>query len=167
MTRFTKDHLGSMRRMTKRNPVPFRWAALTLSALVIAGPVGLDMAMGALHPVYAALICTVIAYFLTLGIFAVLLLPALWILSWLIPVKTWLTSLLSGLIALLLFISWDYINWGASGTDSGPPDCTYRQWIAKSWHSWEPLGIIGLGLVSGAAYYFIATRERRPATPGA
>jgi hypothetical protein len=153
--------------MTKRNPVPFRWAALTLSALVIPAPIGLLTAIGSLHPVYAFVLFTGVGYVFTLAIIAVLLLPALWILSWVAPIKGWLTTLLGGLIAFPLFVGWDYISWHASGVDSGPPDCTYAQWIAKNWFSWEPLSIVGFGMVSAAAYHFLATRKSRPVTPGA
>jgi hypothetical protein len=153
--------------MTKRNPVPFRWAALTLSALVAPAPIALAVALDTLHPVYAFVICTVIGYVLTLGIIAVLLLPALWILSWAAPIKGWLTALLGGLIAFLLFLGSDYISWGASGVDSGPPDSTYAEWVAKNWFSWEPLGLVGLGVVSAAAYHYLATRKSRPVTPDA
>jgi hypothetical protein len=153
--------------MPKRNPVPFRWAALTLSALVVPAPFGLDLAMGAIHPVYAFLVCAGLGYVLALAIIAGLLLPTLWVLSWVTPIEGWLTILLGGLIAFTLFLCWDHINWGASGVDSGPPDCTYAQWIARNWVSWEPVGVVGLGLASAAAYHFLATRTGKPVTPGA
>ena len=153
--------------MTKRNPVPFRWAALSLSALVIPVPVGIVAAIGTLHPFFAFVFYTGVGYVFTLAVIAFLLLPAVWILSWVVPIKGWLTTLLGGLIALPLFVCWDYISWHSSGADSGPPDCTYAQWIAKSWFSAEPLSIVGFGLVSAAAYHFLATRKRRPVTAGA
>lgn len=156
-----------MRRMTKRNPVPFHWAALALSALVTPAPIGLDMAIGSLHPVYAFVIFAGIGYVLTLAIIATLLLPALWILSWVTPIKGWITAVLGGLIAFPLFVGWDHISWGASGVDSGPPDCTYAQWVAKNWVTWEPLGIVVLGVGVAAAYHFLATRRREPVTSGA
>ena len=153
--------------MTNRSPVPFRWAALTLSSLVVPAPFGLAGAGGAAHPVYAFVVCAFIGYVLALAIIAVLLLPALWILSWIVPVKGWLAALLGGVIAFALFLCWDYINWGASGVDSGPPDGTYAQWVAKNWSSWEPFCTVGVGIVSAVTYHFLATRKPRPVAPGA
>ena len=153
--------------MPKRNPVPFRGAALTRAALVMPAPFGLLLATGAIHPVYAFVVCAGLGYVLALACIAGLLLPALWVLSWITPIKGWLTTLLGGFIAFTLFLCWDYIDWGASGVDSGPPDCTYAQWIARNWSSWEPLVIVGIGLASATAYHFLATRKGRPVTPGA
>lgn len=140
--------------MTNRNPVPFRWAALSLSALVTPGPFGLAAATGSIHPVYAFAVCAVLGYGLALAIVGGLLLPALWILSWIAPIKGWLTTLVGGLVAFLVFVGWDRINWGASGVDSGPPDCTYAQWIARNWTTGELFGTVGVGLVSAAVYHY-------------
>jgi hypothetical protein len=151
--------------MTKRTPVPFSWPALILSALVVPAPIGLVFALGTLQPLFAFWLFTGCGFVVTLAILALVLLPALWLLSWVTPIKGWHATLLGGLIAIPVFVFWDYTEWGASGVDSGPPDTTYVQWMAKSWFTWEPFTILCFGLVSGAAYHYLATRKKGPATP--
>jgi hypothetical protein len=43
--------------------------------------------------------------------------------------------------------------------DSGPPAEAYPQWIAKSWFTPEPLIVISFGVVTAAAYNFLAKRK--------
>ena len=156
-----------MNSMAKKNPDPFRWAALMLSSLVLPAPFGLLFAHGSVHPVYAFIIGAIIGYIVGLATISLFLLPALWILSWVTPIKGWQTTLLGGVIAFLLFVGSDRMDWGASGVDSGPPDITYAQWIAKYWLPWEIVIIVGAGIGTAAAYHFLCTRKARLAAPAA
>jgi hypothetical protein len=156
-----------MNTMAKKSPVPFRWEALMLSSLAVPAPFGLLFALGSVHPVYAFMIGAIVGYIVGLATTSVFLLPALWLLSWVTPIKGWQTTLLGGVIAFLLFVGWDRMDWGASGVDSGPPDTTYAQWIAKNWLPWEIAIIIGAGIVTAAAYHLLCTRKGRPVTPAA
>ena len=99
------------------------------------------------------------SYVFTLAAVGFLLLPALWVVSWVASIKTWLPPVIGGVLASLIFGVWDYLNWCSSGVDSGPPATTFPQWIAKSSHTPEPFVAILFGVVTGAAYYCLATRK--------
>ena len=152
--------------MTKKSPIPFSWAALTLSALVVPASMGLLTAIGTKQPLISFLLITGLGYVFTLAIMGFVFLPALWLLSWVTRSRGWLATFLGGLIALPVYVAWDYTNWSSSGVDSGPPASTYAHWAAKNWFTWEPVCLLGFGVISGAAYHFLATRKRGPATAG-
>jgi hypothetical protein len=133
-----------------------------LSGLVVPAPIGLVFAVGAKQPLIAFAIFTGSGYFFALAVLVFAFLPALWLLSWIAPVKRWHTIVIGGLIALPVFVLWDYTSWTSSGVDSGPPDCTYAQWVAKNWLTWEPLCTLAIGMISGAAYHYLATRKKGP-----
>jgi hypothetical protein len=142
-----------------KHPVPFSWSALLLAPLVIPVPAGVLFVGGSVHPVAAFGLGALVGYIFTLAMVGGLLLPSLWLVSWAAKIKTWLPPVIGGLLAALIFFAWDYISWGASGVDSGPPATTYPQWIAKSWFTPEPLFVISFGVVTAAAYHFLATRK--------
>ena len=118
--------------MIKRSAVPFSWAALTLSALVVPASMGLLTAIGTKQPLISFLVITGLGYVFTLAILGFVFLPVLWLLSWVARIKAWQATLLGGLIALPVFFAWDYTNWSSSGVDSGPPASTYAHWAAKN-----------------------------------
>jgi hypothetical protein len=134
-------------------------SALLLAPLVIPVPAGVLFVSGSVHPVAAFGLGAVVGYLFALMMVGWLLLPTLWLVSWVAPIKAWLPPVIGGLWAALIFLAWDRINWGASGVDSGPPATTYREWIAKSWFTPEPLYVIAFGAVTAAVYRFLATRK--------
>jgi hypothetical protein len=142
-----------------KHTVPFSQSALLQAPLVITVPAAVLLASGSRVPIVAFGICALISYVFTLAMVGCLLLPALWLLSWVARIKTWLPSVIGGLLASLIFLAWDYSNWCSSGVDSGPAPTTYPQWIAKSWFTAEPLVVISFGVVTAAAYNFLATRK--------
>jgi hypothetical protein len=142
-----------------KNTVPFSHSALLQAPLVITVPAAVLLASGTRVPIAAFGIFALLSYLFTLAMVGCLLLPALWLLSWVARIKTWLPPVIGGLLASLIFLAWDYSNWCSSGVDSGPPATTYSQWIAKSWFTPEPLVVISLGVVTAASYNFLATRK--------
>jgi hypothetical protein len=144
--------------MTK-HPVPFSWSAFLLAPLVIPVPAAVLLVGGSNYPVTAFGFGVLIGYIFTLAMVGWLLLPALWLVSWVINIKRWLPPVIGGLLAAPIFLAWDYTNWSSSGVDSGPPATTYPQWIAKSWFTPEPLVVISFGVITAAAYHFLATRK--------
>lgn len=142
-----------------KHPVPFSWRAFLLAPLVIQIPTGVLFALESVHPIAAFGLGVLVGYLFTLAMVGCLLLPMLWLVSWAARIMTWLPPVVGGLLAALIFLAWDYINWGASGVDSGPPAATYTQWSAKSWSTAEPIVVIVFGVVTAAAYYFLATRK--------
>jgi hypothetical protein len=142
-----------------KHPVPLSWSALLQAPLVISIPAAVLLAAGGKNLVVAFGICALISYVFTLAVVGCLLLPALWLVSRVASIRTWLASVIGGLLASLLFLAWDYSNWCSSGVDSGPAPTTYQQWIAKSWFTPEPLVVIAFGIVTAATYSFLATRK--------
>ena len=149
-----------------KHPVPFSWSALLLAPLVIPGPTAALFVVGTKNPLSAFGFFALIGYLFTLAVVGGLLLPALWLVSWITRIKPWLSPVIGGILAAPIFLVWDWISWGSSGADSGPPDTTYPQWIAKSWFTPEPLAVIAFGVVTAAAYHFLATRKpKQPSQP--
>jgi hypothetical protein len=142
-----------------KHPVPFSWSALLLAPLVIPAPAAVLLIAESVHPIAAFGVFTLVSYIFTLAVVGCLLLPTLWLVSWVVPIKTWLAPVIGGLLAAPLFLAWDYSDWCSSGVDSGPPATTYPQWIAKSWFTPEPLVVISFGVVTAAAYHFLAIRK--------
>lgn len=142
-----------------KHPVPFSWSALLLAPLVIPVPTAVVLVAGSKNPIAAFGFCTLVGYIFTLAVVGCLLLPAFWLVSWVANIKTWLPPVIGGLLAAPFFLAWDYLSWGSSGVDSGPPATTYPQWIAKSWLTPEPLVVISFGVVTAAAYHFLAARK--------
>jgi hypothetical protein len=144
-----------------RHPVPFSQRAVLLAPLVILVPAGALLASGGRNPVVAFAVCALVSYAFTLGVVCLLFLPALWIVSWVTRIRTWVPHVLGGFLGSLVFIGWDYLNWCSSGVDSGPPAESYRQWIAKSWFTLDALAVTSFGALTAAAYHFLATRKPR------
>jgi ABC-type glycerol-3-phosphate transport system permease component len=142
-----------------KHPVHFSWSAVLLAPLVLPVPAGVLFVEGSAHPVLAFGLGALIGYIITLAMVCCLLLPTLWLVSWSAKIKAWLPPVIGGLWAALIFLAWDRISWGASGVDSGPPDTTYPQWIANSWFTPDPLVVISCGVVTAAAYHFLATKK--------
>jgi hypothetical protein len=128
-----------------KHPIPFSWKALRLAPLLIPVPTAVLFVSGSTHPLVAFGVGAAVGYVFTLAVVGCLLLPALWLVSWVANIKAWLTSLLGVILAVPIFLVWDYTNWSSSGVDSGPPTTTYPQWIAKSWFTAEPLVVISFG----------------------
>lgn len=145
----------------KRHPVPLSSSAVLKAPLFIVVPAAAILATGGRNPVAAFGICAVISYVFTLGVVCFLFLPALWIMSWVTSIGTWLAPALGGLLGSLIFLGWDYLNWCSSGVDSGPPAVSYRHWVAKSWVSPDSLALVAFGAVTAAAYHFLAKRKLR------
>ena len=144
--------------MTKHT-VPFSRSALLQAPLVIVVPAAVFLASGSRVPIAAFAICALVSYVFTLLVVGCLLIPSLWLVSWVASIKTWIPPLMGGLIAAFIFLAWDYSNWCASGVDSGPPAMTYSAWTAKSWFAPDPLIVTSFGVVTAAAYNFLATRR--------
>src|SRR3954471_18072725 len=140
-------------------PVPFSWGAVLLAPLVVPVPAGVLFVTGSVHPIAAFGLGALVGYIFTLAMIGGLLLPALWGVSCAARIKAWMPPVIGGILAALIFLAWDYVDWGASGADSGPPATTYSQWIAKSWFTLEPLFMISFGVVTAATYHFLATRK--------
>jgi hypothetical protein len=147
-----------------KHPVPFSGSALLLAPLVIPVPAGVLFVEGSIHPVAAFGLGALVGYIFTLAVVGGLLLPALWLVSWMARITRWLAPVIGGLLGALLFLAWDYTSWCGSGVDSGPPPGTYAQWVAKNWFTPEPLIVISFGVVTAAAYHFLATRKPRPSS---
>jgi hypothetical protein len=143
-----------------KHPVPFSWRALLLAPLVIPVPMAVLFVTESKNPIAAFGFLTVL-YVLTFVVVGCVLLPTLWLVSWVANIRAWLTLVVGGLLAAPIFLAWDYTSWCSSGVDSGPPSATYPQWIAKSWFSPEPLVIISFGVITAAAYHLLATRKRK------
>jgi hypothetical protein len=159
-----------------KHSLPFSWRALLLAPLVIPVPMAalFVFVTGSKNPIAAFGFLT-IGYVFTLAVVGCVLLPTLWLVSWLANITAWLTLVIGGLLAVPIFLAWDYSIWSSSGVDSGPPSTTYPQWIAKNWFSPEPLVIISFGVITASAYHLLATRKRergiertraRPSHPG-
>jgi hypothetical protein len=144
--------------MTK-HPVPFSWGAVLLAPLVAPVPAGVLFVTGSVHPAAAFGLGALVGYIFALAMVGGLLLPTLWLVSWVARINAWLPPVIGGLLTVIIFLAWDYINWGASGADSGPPDTTYSQWVAKSGFTLEPLFMIFFGVVTAATYHFLAARK--------
>jgi hypothetical protein len=114
-----------------KHPVPFSWRALLLAPLVIPVTMAVLFVTESKNPIAAFGFLTVL-YVLTLAVVGCVLLPTLWLVSWVANIRAWLTLVIGGLLAAPIFLAWDYTNWCSSGVDSGPPSTTYPQWIAKS-----------------------------------
>jgi hypothetical protein len=142
-----------------KHPVPFSLSALLKAPLVISVPAAVLLASGGKNPFVAFGICALISYVFTLAVVCCLLLAALWFVSRVASIKAWVPPVVGGFLASLIFLAWDYSNWCSSGVDSGPPATSYPQWIAKSWFTPEPLFVISFGVVTAAAYNFLATRR--------
>jgi hypothetical protein len=139
--------------------VPFSWSALLKAPLFIVVPAAVFLDSGTKHPFVAFGVFVLLSYVFTLAVVSWLLLPMLWLVSRVSSVKTWQPPVIGGFLASLIFLAWDYSSWCSSGVDSGPPATHYPQWIAKSWFSPDPLVVISFGVVTGAAYNFLATRK--------
>lgn len=143
-----------------KHPVPFSWRALLLAPLVIPVPMAVLFVIGSTNPIVAFGFFTAAGYVFTLAVVGCVLLPTLWLVSWVVNIRAGLTLVIGGLLAAPIFLAWDYSIWSSSGVDSGPPSTTYPQWIAKSWFSPEPLVVISFGVITAAAYHLLATRKR-------
>ncbi len=144
--------------------MPFSSSAVLLAPLAILVPAAALLASGGRNPIVAFAVCALVSYAFTLGVVCLAFLPALWIVSWVTRIRTWVPPVLGGLLGSLIFLGWDYLNWCSSGVDSGPAPTTYRNWIAKSWFTLDPLAVISFGVVTAAAYHFLATRKPRQAS---
>jgi len=144
-----------------KHPVPFSLSAVLLAPLVIPVLFGVLLGGGNQHPIAAFAISTLLGYIFTLGVVGGLLLPAFWLVSRFTRITKWRAPVIGGLLAVPVFLAWDYSNWSSSGVDSGPAPTTYSQWLVKSWFTPEPLFVISFGIVTAAAYYFLATRKPR------
>jgi hypothetical protein len=141
------------------HPFPFSWRALLQAPLVIFIPLAFFLDSGATHPFVAFGVFAVISYVFTLSVVACLLIPALWLVSRVAIVRTWLPPVIGGLFAAFIFLASDYSFWCSSGVDSGPPATPYSQWIAKSWFTTDPFVVIAFGVVTAAAYNFLAKKK--------
>jgi hypothetical protein len=142
-----------------KHPFPFSQRALVQAPLVILLPLAFFLDTGATHPFLAFGIFAVISYIFTLAVVACLFVPALWLVSRVASVGTWLPPIIGGLLAALIFLASDYSYWCSSGVDSGPPSQTYSQWIVKSWFTSDPPIVIAFGIVTAVAYNVLATRK--------
>lgn len=142
-----------------RHTVPFSLSALFQAPLVIIVPAAVFLASGSRIPIAAFVICALVSYVFALVVVGCLLLPALWLVSCVARIKTWIPPVIGGLIAAVIFLAWDYSNWCSSGADSGPPATTYSEWTAKSRFTLDPLIVISFGVITAAAYNFLATRR--------
>ena len=145
-----------------RRIVPLSWRALLLAPLVISVPAAVLLASGSRVPIAAFAMFALISYLFTLATMGCLFLPALWLAGRVGSVGTWLPLVIGGLIAALIFLAWEYISWCSSGVDSGPPATTYQRWVAKSLFTPEPFVAITFGVITAAAYNFLATRTPNP-----
>jgi hypothetical protein len=145
-----------------KHTVPFSQSALLQSPLVIIVPAAVFLASGSRIPIAAFVIFALVSYVFTLLVVGCLLIPALWLVSWVASIKTWIPPVIGGLIAAFIFLAWDYSSWCSSGVDSGPPATTYSEWTTKSWFTLDPLIVISFGVVTAAAYNFLATRKPKP-----
>ena len=142
-----------------KHPVPFSWRALLVAPLVIPVPTAVVFVTDSRNPIAAFGFCVLVGYVLTLAVVGCALCPTLWLVSWVAPIRAWLTPMIGGLLAAPIFLAWDYMSWCSSGIDSGPPATTYPQWIAKSWLTAEPIVVISFGVITASAYHFLATRK--------
>jgi hypothetical protein len=142
-----------------KHPFPVSWRALLQAPLVIVVPAAIFLDSGTKHPIVAFGIFALMSYIFTLAVVSWLLLPALWLVSRVTSISTWLPPVIGGLLASLIFLAWDYSSWCSSGVDSGPPAADYPHWIAKSWFTADPFIVISLGVITAAAYNFLATRK--------
>ena len=146
------------------NPkMPFSWRAVFLSPLPIPllAAATLSLTLGGTREFREFGFMLVVGYIVALGIVVIGLLPALWLLSRFAPLVWWMTVAVGAVEGFLLFFPWDYISWGASGVDSGPPAEPYPYWlITKSLFSWEVLLFVVPGAITAAVYHFLATRKQ-------
>jgi hypothetical protein len=144
-----------------KHPVPFSWRALLLAPLVIPAPTAVVFVTGSKNPIAAFGICTLLGYVFTLAVVGCMLLPTLWLVSWVANIRAWLTPVIGGFLATPIFLAWDYTSWCSSGVDSGPPTTTYPQWIAQNWFTPEPLVVVSFGVITAAAYHFLAKKKMK------
>ena len=117
------------------------------------------------HPVLAFIVFFILGCIVSYAVTVFLFLPWLVALSWVMRVPWWLTCLLGTLLGVALFFPVTYQSWMSSGSDSGPPEVPFRQYLARDLASGELWGFAVAGLLTAAVYAFYARRMSRETAP--
>ena len=144
------------------------WKALALAPLIAPAIVSL-LFIGppkSIKEVLASLVLyvigAVISYAGTLG----LLVPSLYCLSKLTPLRFYKVCILGFFLGMWVALPITWIMWKSSGPDSGPPEEAYIVYLCRSWNDPVLWFLPISGLVTAAAHCFLPRWfTRRPCLP--
>jgi hypothetical protein len=139
----------------------FSWTGLMLAPLLV--PTIFSAVVSSLQDGNAALgflilmvPSCIISYCTTIFLF----LPSLYLLSFWRPMTGLKVCLLGLVLGILVFVPLTWMEWKSSGPDSGPPTESFLtffvRWAADPFTAIYPLA----GLMTSAAYWWLATRRR-------
>ena len=141
----------------------FSWGALILAPLIV--PCGLSalfvLFVAGGNPFFGFLLFSAIGSVISYVTTVLLFLPCLCLLSRLMPLTGVKVSLTGAVLGLFVSIPVTWVEYGASGVDSGPPEGTFAAFFVGQlaepvyWVVY-PLG----GLITAGAYWLIARTSR-------
>ena len=109
-------------------------------------------------PVLGFLVIFALGSIFSYGATILLLLPCLYLLSKLTMLKFHLVCLLGAVLGFVVFFPCAWVDFRASGTNSGPPEGPFIEFLARSWGdsiTWMfPVG----GLVTAAVYWIVVNK---------
>jgi len=141
----------------------FSWHALVwapmFTPLVVAAlfTVGVN---GVKAGATAFVVLLVFGYGVSFASTAGLLLPVLCVLSRFTRLTVWKSGLIGLLLAVIPYLAISFLMWSSSGTDSGPPDTPFRDFLLNDWDNFILWICLAAGAITGVAFMLLA-----PAAP--
>jgi hypothetical protein len=140
----------------------FSWTGLLLApllapVLIAAGLLGL---FGADRPALLFLVLLVPGCIISYGTTIVLFLPSMFVLSRWRAVTGYSVCVLGLVLGLAAHVAMTWVEWGASGPDSGPPTESFFSFFLR-WTA-DPLTAVYpvAGLLTAGTYWWLGTRRR-------
>ena len=139
----------------------FSWTGLLLAPLLV--PVLFSTilagALGGGSPLFSLLVLLVPACVVSYGTMIFLFLPSVFLLSRLRPLTGLSVCILGLVLGIAVHVPVTWVEWGASGPDSGPPTESFFSFFLRS--SADPLTAIFpvAGLATAGAWWWLETRR--------
>jgi hypothetical protein len=136
----------------------FSWKALILAPLPIPIFIGLMFMFlaSAKNPLFTFLFFFVIGGALSYGTTLFIFLPSLFLVSRFTPLTLRLTALIGTVLGFLVYFPLTWEEYASSGVDSGPPEGTFWQYLARNGFQWDFWLLIFSGLITAVLYWLMA-----------